>query len=43
MRIRTRWEGNVLVYNGAIEGPVEHGLRQAREQRIQNLRRPVQS
>ncbi|TVS20015.1 MAG: hypothetical protein EA424_06140 [Planctomycetaceae bacterium] len=33
----TRWEGNVLVYDGVVEGPIEDAVRQHREERIQHL------
>jgi hypothetical protein len=33
----TRWEGNVLVYNGTVEGPIEDAVQQMREERIQQL------
>ena len=37
---QTRWEGNVLVFNGTIEGKFEDLLRQVREERIQQFLPP---
>jgi hypothetical protein len=38
----TRWEGNVLVYNGTMEGPVEGLLDQIREERIRQFLKQAQ-
>jgi len=33
----TRWEGNVLVYDGEAVGPIENAVQELREERLQHL------